>query len=126
VAPGSITKAPREGGVEPALDRPASRHTILQAHREELAATDLITVEVWSLRGLRTIYVLSFIESMTQRVQLSGMTANSGDPLDVVARSGFAGRTQVTRPGLATLHRPEPGGVTGASHAALVDSSCGE
>jgi transposase InsO family protein len=51
----------------------------LKAHWEEIAATDFFTTEVWTPTGLRTYYVLFFIEFKTRRVHLAGLTANPTD-----------------------------------------------
>ncbi|MGH8489639.1 MAG: integrase core domain-containing protein [Gammaproteobacteria bacterium] len=45
-----------------------SWETFLKAHWEVLAATDFFTVEVWTLQGLLTHYVLFFIELATRSV----------------------------------------------------------
>ena len=53
---GTIANILKESGIEPAPER--NRHTswstFLEAHWDCLAATDFLTVEVWTLRGLVT------------------------------------------------------------------------
>ena len=79
VAPSTIAKTLKEHGVKPAPDRPSSWRVFLKSHWEEIAATDFFTTEVWTPTGLRTYYVLFFIELKTRRVHLVGVTANPSD-----------------------------------------------
>ncbi|MCP3994194.1 MAG: transposase family protein [bacterium] len=79
VAPSTIAKTLKEHGIQPAPDRPSSWRTFLKAHWDQLAATDFFTVEVWTPKGLRTFYVLFFVELKTRRVHLAGITANPND-----------------------------------------------
>ena len=61
----TIASIPREHGIKPAPER--NRHTqwstFLKAHWACLKATDFLSVEVHTLRGLITHYILFFIES---------------------------------------------------------------
>jgi transposase InsO family protein len=43
------------------------------------AATDFFTAEVWTVTGLRTYYVLFFIELKSRRVRIAGVTTNPTD-----------------------------------------------
>ncbi|MCP3938461.1 MAG: hypothetical protein GY708_24200, partial [Actinomycetia bacterium] len=70
VAPSTIAKTLKEHGIYPAPDRPSSWRTFLKAHWDQLAATDFFTVEVWTPKGLRTFYVLFFVELKTRRVHI--------------------------------------------------------
>jgi transposase InsO family protein len=79
VAPSTIAKVLKEHGIKPAPDRPSSWRTFLKAHWGEIAATDFFTTEVWTVTGLRTLYVLFFIELKTRRVHVAGITANPTD-----------------------------------------------
>ena len=66
----------RRNGIDPAPER-GKRTTwspFLAAHRDVLAATDFLTVEVWGLRGLVTFYVFFVIELATRRVEFAGIT----------------------------------------------------
>lgn len=74
VARTTIAKILKEHGISPAPDRPGSWKTFLRSHWETLAAADFFTVEVWTLRGLRTFYVLFAIRVATRRVQIVGIT----------------------------------------------------
>ena len=48
--------------------------TFLKAHWRGLAASDFFTVEVWSLKGLLTFYVLFVIDLPTRHIAICGMT----------------------------------------------------
>src|ERR1700745_4186583 len=63
-------------GIAPA---PQRKHTIrwrdfIRAHMDVLTGTDFFTVEVLTLKGLMTCYVLFFIQLETRRVCLAGIT----------------------------------------------------
>jgi transposase InsO family protein len=93
-----------ENGLEPSPER--SRRTpwsvFLKAHWHALVATDFLTIEVWSWRGLVTHYVLFFIEVASRKVVIAGMTTNPNEgwmlqmarnQLDVA--TGFVGNGRV-------------------------------
>ncbi len=68
----------RRNGLPPA---PARKRTttwaeFIRAHLSVLAATDFFTVEVLTLRGLVTYYVLFFIHLDSRRVEIAGITPN--------------------------------------------------
>src|SRR6185295_7872747 len=76
VGRGTISNVLKRNGIEPAPER--SRRTpwstFLRAHWKVLAASDFLTVEVWTGRGLVTHYVL-FVISLTDRVvNIAGIT----------------------------------------------------
>ena len=50
--------------------------TFLKAHWESMGATDLFTVEVWTMNGLVRYYVLFFIKLSSRKVHVAGITAN--------------------------------------------------
>src|ERR1039457_1259332 len=81
VARGTIANILREYGIDPAPER--DKHmpwsTFLRAHRECLVATDFLTVEVCTIRGLVTHYVLFFIDIVNRAVQIA---RNLTDPND--------------------------------------------
>jgi putative transposase len=68
----------RENGIEPAPER--SKKTtwkaFLKAQWATIAAADFFTVEMWTWRGLVTLYVLFFMDLATRRVYLGGITTN--------------------------------------------------
>ena len=66
----------RRNGIVPAPER---KHTttwkeFIRAHLAVLAATDFFTVEVLTLRGLVTFYVLFFIHLESRRIEIAGIT----------------------------------------------------
>jgi putative transposase len=64
-----------EHGIEPAPERGKRQpwKTFLKAHWEGLAATDLFTVEVLTLSGLRRYFVFFVIEIHSRRVKIAGI-----------------------------------------------------
>jgi putative transposase len=83
---GNILKA---HGVEPAprRKRTTTWKTFIKAHWDVLAAVDFITVEVWTMRGLVTFYLLFAMELATRRVRFLGSTTNPDGPwMKIVAR----------------------------------------
>jgi putative transposase len=68
----------RRHGIPPA---PQRKHTttwaaFIRAHLAVLAGTDFFSVEVFTLRGLVTYYVLFFIRHETRRVDIAGITVH--------------------------------------------------
>ena len=78
VASTTIANVLKANGTEPAPDRPSSWWSFPKAHWDRVAATDSVTTEVWTVRGLRTYYVLFFIELRSRGVHIPGITTNSG------------------------------------------------
>jgi putative transposase len=76
VGRGTIANILKENGIEPAPER--DRHTrwstFLKAHWECLAATDFLSVEVCTFRGLVTHYILFFIDIASRSVHVAGIT----------------------------------------------------
>jgi putative transposase len=76
VGRGTIANILKEYGIDPAPERgkrmPGS--TFLQAHRECLVATDFLTVEVCTIKGLVTHYVLFFVDIADRAVKIAGIT----------------------------------------------------
>src|SRR6266851_5681561 len=69
-------------GLPPAPER---KHTttwpaFIRSHLALLAGTDFFTVEVLTLRGLLTYYVLFFIHLESRRVDIAGMTIHPDEP----------------------------------------------
>jgi len=52
----------------------------LKAHWKVLAASDFVTVEVWSWSGLLTYYVLFVTELATRRICIAGITQHPDTP----------------------------------------------
>jgi transposase InsO family protein len=76
VAPTTIANILKRHGLEPAPERRkrTTWKTFVKAHWETFAAADFFTVEVWTLGGLVTFYVLFVIELSTRKVHLAGIT----------------------------------------------------
>ena len=66
----------RRNGIPPAHERKRTTTwaEFIRAHLSVLAATDFFTVEVLTLRGLVTYYVLFFIHLDSRRVEIAGIT----------------------------------------------------
>ena len=81
VARGTVVNILKARGIDPAplRGKKISWETFLKAHWEVLAATDFFTVEVWTLEGLVTHYVLFFIELATRSVHIAGFTTNPNE-----------------------------------------------
>jgi transposase InsO family protein len=68
----------KEHGIEPAPERrrQSTWKTFLKSHGDVLAAIDFTTIEIWSRKGLVTIYLLFVMELSTRRVHFAGATVN--------------------------------------------------
>jgi putative transposase len=74
--------------MKPAPDRPSSWRTFLRAHWGQIAATDFFTTEVWTHRGLTTVYTLFLIDLRTRRIHVAGSTTSpDGSFMAQVARN---------------------------------------
>jgi putative transposase len=77
----TIANVLREYGIDPAPER--DKHipwsTFLRAHWACLVATDLLTVEVCTIKGLVTHYVLFFIDIASRAVKIAGATPPHAD-----------------------------------------------
>lgn len=80
----------RRNGIQPAPIR-QSRTTwkdFIRSHMDVLAGTDFFSVEVVTLRGLVTYYVLFFIHLETRQVEIAGMTPHPNeDWMNQIARN---------------------------------------
>jgi len=76
VGRGTIANVLSEHGIDPAPERGkrTSWSTFLKAHWESIAATDFFTVEVLTLRGLVTYYVLFVLDLASRTVKIAGIT----------------------------------------------------
>ena len=71
----TIANVLKRNGIEPAPER--SKHTwstFLRAHWKVFAASDFFTVEVWTVRGLVTQYLLFVISLADRIVTIAGIT----------------------------------------------------
>ena len=90
VGRGTIANILREEGIDPAPERGkrTSWSTFLKAHWGSIAATDFFTVEVLTMRGLVTQYVLFFIDLASRTVKIAGITPHpSGEWMMQIARN---------------------------------------
>ena len=71
----------RRNGIPPAPERKQKTtwKDFISAHMSVLAGTDFFTVEVLTLRGLVTYYVLFFIHLESRRVEVAGITPHPND-----------------------------------------------
>lgn len=78
VGRGTIANILKENGIEPAPERDTHTRwsTFLKAHWECLSATDFLSVEVFTLKGLTTYYMLFFIDIASRCVHLAGITSH--------------------------------------------------
>jgi putative transposase len=76
VGRGTIANILHEHGIEPApkRDRHTRWSTFLKAHWECLTATDFLSVEVHTIKGLITYYILFFIDLASRSVHIAGIT----------------------------------------------------
>jgi len=76
VGRGTVANVLKRNGIEPAPER--SKHTkwstFLKAHWRVFAASDFFTMEVWTLGGLVTHYVLFVISLADRVVHIAGIT----------------------------------------------------
>ena len=97
VAPSTIANVLKEHGIKPAPDRPTSWRTFLRAHWSQIAATDFFSTEVWTPTGLKTYYVLFFMDLESRRVRIAGITRNPNDLFMGHAAEGALGFLRATR-----------------------------
>jgi len=76
VGRGTIANVLKRNGIEPSPERSkrTTWSTFLKAHWKVLAASDFLTVEVWTGRGLITHYLLFVISLADRVVQIAGIT----------------------------------------------------
>jgi putative transposase len=70
----SIARILKAHGLPPAPQRPTSWQTFLLAHKDAIAGADFFTTEVWTWRGLVTVYTVFAIHLASRRVQILGST----------------------------------------------------
>jgi putative transposase len=91
----TIARILEDHGIEPALHRGISWKTFLRAHCEAIAASDMLTVEIWMGRSLVHYHILFAIELATRRVNIMGIVQEPyGKWMEQVARNatdGFSG-----------------------------------
>ena len=70
----TVARTLKAEDIDPAPNRPSSWRTFLRAHWGQVAAMDFFTTEVWTRKGLTTIYTLFVIDLRTRRVHIAGST----------------------------------------------------
>ncbi len=70
----TIARILKTGGLPPVPQRPTSWQTFLRAHKDAIAGADFFTTEVWTWRGLVTVYTVFVIHLASRRVQILGST----------------------------------------------------
>ena len=68
-------------GIEPVTKRGKSPtwSEFLGSHMDVLAAVDFTTIDIWTLSGLKTYYLLFFMEISTRRVHFAGLTQHPNE-----------------------------------------------
>jgi putative transposase len=76
VGRGTIANILKDNGIDPAPQRDGHTRwsTFLNAHWECLTATDFLSVEVFTFKGLITYYLLFFIDIASRKVHVAGIT----------------------------------------------------
>jgi len=78
VARSTVANVLKEQGIDPATERGKRQlwSTFLKAHWGMIAACDFFTVEVWTMKGLMTHYVLFVIDLATRNIHIAGITVH--------------------------------------------------
>jgi len=82
---GTVANVLKRSGIEPSPERSkrTTWSTFLKAHWKLLAASDFLTAEVWTMKGLVTHYLLFVINLADRVVDIVGITTRP-----VLSRSG--------------------------------------
>jgi hypothetical protein len=76
----TIARVLKAHGLPPVPARPTSWQTFLRAHKDAIAGADFYTTEMWTWRGLVTMYTVFAIHLASRRVQILGSTAHPDEP----------------------------------------------
>ncbi len=88
IARNTVRRILADHGIDPAGRRSTSWETFLKAHWGAIAATDFLTVEVVTWRGLIRYWVLFVIDLETRRVEIAGVSpAPNGNWMIQMARN---------------------------------------
>jgi len=90
LSPSGIAKILKRHGIEPAPGRvkKTTWKEFLIRHADQIAATDFLTIEVWTMKGLQRFMVLFFNEVSSRLVQLGGIAkCPNGFRTDQIARN---------------------------------------
>jgi hypothetical protein len=76
VGRGTVANVLKRNGIEPSPERGRRTpwSTFLKAHWKALAASDFLTIEVWTAKGLVTHYLLFMISLADRVVNIAGFT----------------------------------------------------
>jgi putative transposase len=66
-------------GPSPERRRNTTWASFIRQHRDVLRASDFLTMEIWTRRGLTTYYVLFFIEVHSRRIVIGGISQNPNE-----------------------------------------------
>ncbi|MDC0267996.1 integrase core domain-containing protein [bacterium] len=80
----------KDNGIEPSPERGSQTKWsgFLEPHWEVMAATELLTVEVWTLKGIVRYHVLFFMRLKTREVHIAGVSAScDGLWMEQIARN---------------------------------------
>ena len=71
-------------GIEPAPSRKRQMtwSTFLKAHWNQLSAVDFTTIEIWTIGGLTTFYLLFAMRLATRQVHFAGCTTNNAESVE--------------------------------------------
>jgi transposase InsO family protein len=70
----TIARIIKAAGLAPAPKRPTIWQTFLRAHWGAIVGADFFTTEVWTCRGLVTLYMVFVIDLASRRVRILGTT----------------------------------------------------
>lgn len=70
----TIARILKAHGLPPVPERPTSWQTFLRAHKDASVGADFFTTEIWTWRGLVTMYTVFVIHLASRRVQILGST----------------------------------------------------
>jgi transposase InsO family protein len=81
VGRGTVANVLKRNGIEPSPERSkrTTWSTFLKAHWKILAASDFFNVEVWTLRGMVTHYIVFVISLADRIVHIAGITTRPDD-----------------------------------------------
>jgi transposase len=88
----------KEQGIPPSGGRSTSWRTFLRAHWRAIVAADFFTTEVWTTRGLMTMYTVFVIELHSRRVQIVGSTAHPNEAFMLQMMRELTCDPQIFRP----------------------------
>ena len=113
----TIARILKAHGLPPVPERPTSWQTFLRAHKDAIAGADFFTTEVWTWRGLVTVYTVFVIHLASRRVQILGSTPYP--TRRSCGRSGGRSRWQTPSPAASSFVIGTPNGVDRSASACV-------